>query len=47
MKFGLLFEMQRPFQGNDVDWNPLYRETLDQCETDSYTNLTLPKILLV
>ncbi|MCH9016763.1 MAG: LLM class flavin-dependent oxidoreductase [Chloroflexi bacterium] len=32
MKFGLLFEMQRPFEGNDVDWNLLYRETLDQCE---------------
>ena len=24
--------MQRPFEGNDVDWNLLYRETLDQCE---------------
>ena len=32
MKFGLLFEMQRPYQGTDVDWNALYRETLDQCE---------------
>ena len=32
MKFGLLFEMQRPYEGNDVDWNALYRETLDQCE---------------
>ncbi len=32
MKFGLLYEMQRPFEGNDVDWNALYRETLDQCE---------------
>ena len=32
MKFGLLFETQRPFQGNDVDWNSLYKETLDQCE---------------
>jgi len=32
MKFGLLFEAQRPFEGNDVDWNSLYRETLDQCE---------------
>ncbi len=32
MKFGLLFEMQRPFEGNDVDWNALYRETLDECE---------------
>ena len=32
MKFGLLFEMQRPYEGNEVDWNALYRETLDQCE---------------
>ena len=32
MRFGLLFETQRPFQGNDVDWNSLYKETLDQCE---------------
>ncbi len=32
MKFGLLYEGQRPFQGNDVDWNSLYKETLDQCE---------------
>ena len=32
MKFGLLFEAQRPFQGNDVDWNSLYKETLEQCE---------------
>jgi len=32
MKFGLLFETQRAFQGNDVDWNSLYKETLDQCE---------------
>ncbi len=32
MKFGLLFEAQRPFEGNDVDWNSLYKETLDQCE---------------
>ena len=32
MKFGLLFETQRPFEGNDVDWNSLYKETLDQCE---------------
>ena len=35
MKFGLLFEMQRPFEGNDVDWNLLYRETLDQCEPEN------------
>ena len=32
MKFGLLYEAQRPFEGNDVDWNALYKETLDQCE---------------
>ncbi len=32
MKFGLLYEAQRVFQGNDVDWNSLYKETLDQCE---------------
>ena len=32
MKFGLLYEAQRPFEGNDVDWNVLYKETLDQCE---------------
>ena len=32
MQFGLLFEAQRPFQGNEVDWNSLYKETLAQCE---------------
>ena len=32
MKFGLLYEAQRPYDGNDVDWNSLYKETLDQCE---------------
>ncbi len=32
MKFGLLYEAQRPYQGNDVDWNSLYKETLEQCE---------------
>ncbi|MCH8349751.1 MAG: LLM class flavin-dependent oxidoreductase [Chloroflexi bacterium] len=32
MKFGILFETQRPFQGNDLDWNSLYKETLDQSE---------------
>jgi alkanesulfonate monooxygenase SsuD/methylene tetrahydromethanopterin reductase-like flavin-dependent oxidoreductase (luciferase family) len=32
MKFGLLYETQRPFQGNDVNWNSLYKETLNQCE---------------
>jgi alkanesulfonate monooxygenase SsuD/methylene tetrahydromethanopterin reductase-like flavin-dependent oxidoreductase (luciferase family) len=24
--------MQRPFQGADIDWNSLYKETLEQCE---------------
>ena len=32
MKFGLLFEMQRPFKGTEIDWNALYKETLEQCE---------------
>ncbi len=32
MKFGILYETQRPYQGNDLDWNSLYKETLDQCE---------------
>ena len=32
MKFGLLYEMQRPFEGTDIDWNTLYNETLEQCE---------------
>ncbi len=32
MQFGLLYEMQRPFQGTDIDWNTLYKETLAQCE---------------
>jgi alkanesulfonate monooxygenase SsuD/methylene tetrahydromethanopterin reductase-like flavin-dependent oxidoreductase (luciferase family) len=31
MQFGLLYEMQRPFSGTDVDWNTLYKETLEQC----------------
>jgi alkanesulfonate monooxygenase SsuD/methylene tetrahydromethanopterin reductase-like flavin-dependent oxidoreductase (luciferase family) len=31
MQFGLLYEMQRPFEGTSVDWNTLYRETLEQC----------------
>jgi alkanesulfonate monooxygenase SsuD/methylene tetrahydromethanopterin reductase-like flavin-dependent oxidoreductase (luciferase family) len=31
MQFGLLYEMQRPFQGTEVDWNTLYKETLEQC----------------
>lgn len=32
MQFGLLYEMQRPFQGTNIDWNTLYKETLAQCE---------------
>jgi len=32
MQFGLLYEMQRPFQGTTIDWNTLYKETLAQCE---------------
>ena len=32
MKFGLLYETQRPYQGTDIDWNLLYKETLEQCE---------------
>jgi len=28
MRFGLLYEAQRPFKGNDIDWNKLYNETL-------------------
>ncbi|MFQ6029773.1 MAG: LLM class flavin-dependent oxidoreductase [Dehalococcoidia bacterium] len=32
MKFGLLYETQRPFQGTEIDWNTLYKETLEQCE---------------
>ena len=31
MKFALLYEMQRPFEGTTVDWNTLYKETLEQC----------------
>jgi alkanesulfonate monooxygenase SsuD/methylene tetrahydromethanopterin reductase-like flavin-dependent oxidoreductase (luciferase family) len=31
MQFGLLYEMQRPFQGTNIDWNTLYKETLEQC----------------
>ncbi len=31
MKFVILYETQRPFKGNDLDWNSLYKETLDQC----------------
>lgn len=32
MQFGLLYEMQRPYRGTDIDWNKLYKETLEQCE---------------
>ena len=32
MQFGLLYECQRPFQGTKIDWNTLYKETLEQCE---------------
>ena len=31
MQFGLLYEMQRPFEGTNIDWNALYKETLEQC----------------
>ena len=31
MQFGLLYEAQRPFSGTTVDWNALYKETLEQC----------------
>jgi alkanesulfonate monooxygenase SsuD/methylene tetrahydromethanopterin reductase-like flavin-dependent oxidoreductase (luciferase family) len=31
MHFGLLFEAQRPFEGTTIDWNALYKETLEQC----------------
>ena len=32
MQFGPLYECQRPFQGTEIDWNALYKETLAQCE---------------
>jgi alkanesulfonate monooxygenase SsuD/methylene tetrahydromethanopterin reductase-like flavin-dependent oxidoreductase (luciferase family) len=32
MRFGILYEMQRPFEGSNIDWNTLYKETLEQCE---------------
>ena len=32
MKFGLLFEMQRPHVDDEVDHAPLIEETLEQCE---------------
>src|SRR5215510_9096205 len=31
MRFGLLYEAQRPFKGTDIDWIKLYKETLEQC----------------
>ena len=31
MGFGLLYEMQRPYEGTSVEWNTLYKETLEQC----------------
>ena len=31
MRFGLLYEAQRPFEGTSVDWNTLYKETIEQC----------------
>lgn len=37
MKFGLLYEMQRPYKGTEIDWNTLYKETLDQCELADQT----------
>ena len=29
MRFGLLYEAQRPFEGTSVDWTTLYKETLE------------------
>ena len=31
MQFGLLYEMQRPYD-DEIDWYSLYQETLAQCE---------------
>ena len=31
MQFGLLYEMQRPWD-EEIDWHTLYEETLEQCE---------------
>jgi alkanesulfonate monooxygenase SsuD/methylene tetrahydromethanopterin reductase-like flavin-dependent oxidoreductase (luciferase family) len=31
MRFGLLYEAQRPFEGTSIEWNALYKETLEQC----------------
>ena len=31
MKFGLLYEMQRPSPGGEVDEKSLVEETLEQC----------------
>ncbi len=32
MRFGLLYEMQRPSKGTEINYNTLYKETLEQCE---------------
>jgi hypothetical protein len=31
MKLGLLYEMQRPYEGTHVDENQLYKEVVEQC----------------
>jgi alkanesulfonate monooxygenase SsuD/methylene tetrahydromethanopterin reductase-like flavin-dependent oxidoreductase (luciferase family) len=31
MKLGLLYEMQRPYEGTNVDENRLYKEVVEQC----------------
>jgi len=31
MKLGLLYEMQRPYEGTNVDENRLYKEVIEQC----------------
>ena len=43
MRFGILYEMQRPFEGSNIDWNTLYKETLEQCElADKVGTFALP-----
>ena len=32
MNIGLWFETQREIEDGDIDWNSLYKETLEQCE---------------
>jgi hypothetical protein len=27
----MLYEAQRPFEGTSVDWNTLYKDTLEPC----------------